>query len=285
MHAAPWARGVHAVAAMLDRAGTGLAIFEDFQVDRTLPKFLRDALDDSRQNAIIQSRNDPGMLSFAVSESPFGEKLRPRGRIGRWWDRFWTGTLRPEPPTITVEEFFRSAHNSLAEIRIVDERAKGYAAAIAKARGAGQWALAEQLVKGAAAERAEAQLAAMGCGLNRYVEEADLVAFVKKAPKAVRLDWIRNFARLIPDDVLDRKAAADRRHVFDNYVVCHYDPERKSWAETEAERAARRDPILFGLIDGRRRLYFVGDWIDETCDLTLDEIADRIGREAIKEIA
>lgn len=42
--------------------------------------------------------------------------------------------------------------------------------------------------------------------------------------------------------------------------------------------------ILFGLIEGRRRLYVVGDWVDEICDLTMDQIADSIGNDAIGEI-
>ncbi len=40
-------------------------------------------------------------------------------------------------------------------------------------------------------------------------------------------------------------------------------------------------PILFGVIKGRRRLYFVGDWVDEFCDLTFDQIADALGKDNI----
>lgn len=34
----------------------------------------------------------------------------------------------------------------------------------------------------------------------------------------------------------------------------------------------RRDPILFGLIDGSRKLYFVADWITDDDDLTLQKL-------------
>lgn len=86
------------------------------------------------------------------------------------------------------------------------------------------------------------------------------------------------------DSLSMMKSSRPRRRQFmvtsgvGSNVVPHYDPEAKSWAETHADRAARRDPILFGVLAGRRQLYFVGEWIDEYCDLSLDQIADTLGR-------
>jgi len=34
-------------------------------------------------------------------------------------------------------------------------------------------------------------------------------------------------------------------------------------------------------MEGSRKLYFVGDWVDEFCDLQLDQIADALGKDAI----
>ena len=127
---------------------------------------------------------------------------------------------------------------------------------------------AEDLASPAVA-RAEALVNAAAAGV-----EETLVDFVKKSPRGLRLDWVRNFTRVVPDDVLATKVECDSRGIFDNYAVLHYDPDGKSWAETEAEREARKDPILFGFVEGRRVLYFVGEWIDEFCDLSLDQIAD-----------
>ena len=147
----------------------------------------------------------------------------------------------------------------------------------------GQTALVEKLQGGLDAFRGESQLVAVG--LTRYVEEQDLVRFYKQSDRGLRLDWVRNFTRIIPDAVLETKLRCDELKVFDNYVVLHYDPEAKSFAETEAERAKRRDPILFGVIRGSTALYFVGDWIDELCDLTLHQIADARGAGAVKVLA
>ena len=176
------------------------------------------------------------------------------------------------PPEITVAEFFSSIKDSQDDLDLVDGRARGYEAALDRARKTGQVALVEQLSAGIAAVRAETQLHVMG--LTRVLTEATLVEFVKKSPKGLRLDWVRNFTRVIPDDVLATKVDCDERRIFDNYVVLHYDPNKKSWAETQEQAAARKDPILFGVIEGRRKLYFVGEWVDEFCDLSLDQIAD-----------
>lgn len=72
--------------------------------------------------------------------------------------------------------------------------------------------------------------------------------------------------------------------IFDNYVVLHYDPEKKGFALTEIEKKSKKDPILFGVMKGRRILYYVGDWIDDYCDLTLDKFAEMMGGEHVKKI-
>ena len=63
----------------------------------------------------------------------------------------------------------------------------------------------------------------------------------------------------------------------------HFDP--KNTATTREARAAevakRKDPILFGLIKGSRKLYFVGDWQDELCDLTFQQIVDKLGKSLV----
>lgn len=139
------------------------------------------------------------------------------------------------------------------------------------------------MTKNLAAVRAEAHLE--GIKLATYLEEDALVQFVKNCPRGLRLDWVANFARIIPEDIREVKRKCDDRYIFDNYVVLHYDPEGKAWAETETEKEARKDPILFGVISGRRRLYLVGEWVDELCDLTMDQIADVIGKNQVKSLA
>ncbi len=281
-----------------------LRILEDFVVDRSLPKFKAG----KRQNVFM------GGDVVNMSEEEFEESMGESSPIvwrqaslnsgsvivngsfvtdapTPFWVRLWraffplkpAGRKVPEKhvPTVSVLEFFSSVKNSAQELRLVEERSLGYERALAAARRNGQVALRERLEEGMAAYRAEAQAESMG--LKKFVSEEDIVGFYKQSDRGLRLDMIANFTRQIPDDVAQRKARADELHIFDNYAVLHYDPEAKSFAETEKEKEARKDPILFGLLKGRRQLYFVGDWVDEVCDLTLDQIADKLGKEVVKE--
>lgn len=272
-----------------------LDIFENFQTDFELPKF-RKSLDDEEYFADdsppVRNNIRFSSKSFGVtlnSGSTFIQNVESRTlTIHSWWRRALSWLFRsrklekPEKSLITVEQFFTHVKNDSLTLEVVRERAKGYELSINNAHRTGQKALYERLTKALDANRCEAQLVEMG--LTSYLIEDRLVEFVKKAPKGLQLDWIKNFTRVIPDQVISRKVESDERLIFDNYVVLHYDPEKKSWAETEAEKEARRDPILFGVLQGSRKLYFVGDWVDDYCDLTLDQVADLLGADAISRV-
>jgi hypothetical protein len=247
-----------------------LDIFENFLVDPSLPKntpTTKDAIAQPRVSIITSDRLIIGN-SGETNKKSFFSKLHDR-------------LFKREPkPTITIEQFFASVKNSTEQIDIVNQRAKGYETAILKAKLMGQRALYENLTHNLEAVRSESNLIAIG--LTKFLSEEKLVEFVKKAKKGLRLDWIENFTRMIPDELHKKKVECDARYVFDNYVILHYDPQSKSWAETEEEKSRKKDPILFGVIQGRRRLYYIGDWIDEFCNLTLDQVADTIGADNIK---
>jgi len=131
------------------------------------------------------------------------------------------------------------------------------------------------------------------CGFNKFITEEDLVKAInyfdvnasltkeqasdqkKRFREGFALTWIQNFTRFLPNDVVEKKKLADDLMVFDNYVIMHYDPNKAATALTKQEQnAIKRDPILFGVIAESRKLYFIADWVDEFCDLTMKEIVD-----------
>jgi hypothetical protein len=98
------------------------------------------------------------------------------------------------------------------------------------------------------------------------------------------LDYVKNFTRIIPDKFLEIKKSLDEKCIFDNYCVMHYDLKLEGYALTHKEveeEKKKKDPILFGLIQGSRKLYYIGDWVDEYCDLTLEKFIDEFGKSAI----
>lgn len=123
--------------------------------------------------------------------------------------------------------------------------------------------------------------------MKLYLTETQIVDFYKKCEKGLRLDWIKNYARVIPDKFVEVKKKLDDLKIFDNYVILHYDPDLKSFKETEAEieeKKRPKDPILFGVMQDSRKLYYIGDWIDEYCDLTLDKVLEVLETDNAKEI-
>lgn len=276
-----------------------LEIFENFRVDRELPKHKKqrrrrrgvvvdgggevEEMSDSDMMVGVSSGSIMTSSEFVVEDTGFGSSIRRRRRRGIWGKFLRVFAREKKTSAVALDRFFRSLKDSREQVEVVEHRTVGYVRAIELARNRGQRALLEKLVDGLGAVRAETQLVAMG--LLTYVTEETVVRFAREIDRALRLDWLVNFTRMIPDEVAARKAEADSRCVFDNYVVLHYDPTGRNRSETAAERAKRRDPVLFGVIQGRRNLYFVGDWVDAQCDLTLDKVADVLGKEVLAEIS
>lgn len=154
------------------------------------------------------------------------------------------------------------------------DRVSKYLQAIHRASSIGQTALVAKLAREMVGNRYESFLAAEG--YYYVVTEEDVVKFAKKTEKGIAIDYIKNFVRPIPEAVVDKIIAANKLEVFDNYVIMHYDPEGRSYMETPKEEIKRRDPIVFGVIAGSTKLYYITDWIDDYCDLTLAKFVDTL---------
>ena len=175
-----------------------------------------------------------------------------------------------------VIEFFKSVKLTSKESReTYRDRVSNYLKAIHNAHAIGQVALLEKLVKELIANKFESELYATG---NYYViTEEQVLDFAKKTTgKGVELTYIKNFTRPIPEDVVAKLVKANELEVFDNYVIMHYDPKGEAKKPTEKEIAKKKDPILFGVISGSRKLYYIADWIDEYCNLTLEKFVETL---------
>lgn len=182
--------------------------------------------------------------------------------------------VKENPPIDALNFFSLIKATSKESAMEYKNRIEPYLAALHKAINIGQTALSEELLKNLITNKYEAQLYAEG--YYYAVTEKQVVEFLKKTEKGIRLSYISNFSRPIPDEIAEKIATLNELEIFDNYVVLYYDPDGEIFKETAEENAKRRDPILFGLIAGSRKLYYVGDWIDDYCDLTLDEFVDTL---------
>lgn len=90
---------------------------------------------------------------------------------------------------------------------------------------------------------------------------------------------VRNYTHSIPEDSANKINEAKK--VFDRVYILHTDFSGKDRKETEEVRK-EKDPVAFGTlisdVNGRKvqnpHYYFITDWEDEYCDLTLAKLVD-----------
>lgn len=190
--------------------------------------------------------------------------------------------------------FFEHVKGNMSELDFdnINEVINKYDSVLNNAKSNNQIALTEQILDYIDVLKNEIVLC--NTGFNRFLNEEDVVSFYNIASKHDKyntnlyLTYIKNFCKNIPTEITELKIKADELKVFDNYVILHYDYDGKSVKDTKEEIEKKRDPILFGVFKNSNRLYFIGDWIDEYCDLTLDGLIKTIGidnRELVKNIS
>ena len=184
---------------------------------------------------------------------------------------------------IDVSDIFNEVHIQVGKEREFISRVRAYCELINKAHAMGQTAQEDILARGLIVHIYESVLAVTG--FNKYIDLKDLQELQKKCVRLLDLDYIANFTRIIPPEVAEKKLLADKLHVFDNYVILHYDPTGASREMTEEEKMQeikrKADPVLFGVILGSTKLYYIGDWVDEYCDLTWEQIVEKIGESVL----
>ena len=186
-----------------------------------------------------------------------------------------------------VVKFFADVKlSSNEEANKYRNRLNEYVACIGYTEKTGQAALKEKLFENLIINKYESILYAKG--MYRVLTEEMLVKFAKNCPKALSLDYIANYVRTIPLDIIKKKIEVDMLEVFDNYVILHYDPQGNAVEMTPAEKKKEvdkaKDPILFGVIAGSNKLYYIADWIDTTIadDLTWETMVENLGQDVLE---
>lgn len=145
--------------------------------------------------------------------------------------------------------------------------------AVKEAEKNGQIAFSEELMKRLLILIKEIEFISKGGKM--FINSKVIDFFKNKTERNLNLTNIKNFARPIPKNILNEKKKYE--NIFDDFCILHTD-SKNVVKETEKEKSEKRkrDPILFGLIEFSERLYFIADWEDKLCDLTLDEIIDEL---------
>ena len=168
---------------------------------------------------------------------------------------------------IVIFEFSKKRFSPIQSTKL-SKRLEMVAKILDDAKSAGQIALKEEIEKEFGNVLREQELIA--CGITQYISSYMLEKFIERCSnKIIKITPIKNYVRIIPKGILKQKEKLDEKHLFDGYVIAHTDPNNTSVKKTEAER---KDPILFGILNGSERFYFIADWKDELCTLTFKDI-------------
>ena len=123
----------------------------------------------------------------------------------------------------------------------------------------------------------ELEIPIVKAGYNQFVYRWDVEEYIDKiSDDSVFIIEMKNYEREFPDEVIDKIVKA--KEVFgDNLYVIYTDYTKKTQRKVAKERR-ERDPILFGALVKNRvaydRFYYICDWEDEYCDISLDKIVN-----------
>jgi DNA-directed RNA polymerase subunit F len=209
-----------------------------------------------------------------------------------FYKNFIMGKAKPKEITfVDLTAFFNSIKQNVSKLnkKHIDEILEKYTSIISKAQTNGQTALVEKVLD--YVKILQQELVLSTSSFNKYLKEEDIVKFYNLASvhdkyrTRLCLTYAKNFVKIIPDEITELKNEADKLKIFDNYVILHYDYSGEAVEDTKEEKAKKKDPILFGVIHGSTNLYYIGDWIDDYCDLTLDAIIKKIGKSDVHNIS
>lgn len=274
---------------ILNEAKNGIQLLDTLPLDYNLPKHAETAESDresgfNRFSSI--SVNESYNIEKDINTTLYRVGYRHNNINANWRWKVVAWFLRKAQSFIPKDDVDKEAEKSFdfqgffdtvkSNYKQLDEPSQHmldqYQTMIEDARAAGQEALVEHLLDQCQIVKWESEL--LNAGFDRFVNEKEMVELLRNNPsRMLHLTPVKNFGRPIPHDVLELKKKADALKVFDNYAVMHTSKLEEDVKETKEEAERRKDPILFGLIRESRKMYFIGDWVDDHCDLTLEELA------------
>ena len=120
-------------------------------------------------------------------------------------------------------------------------------------------------------------------GVDTFIYRSDIEDYIDNVAKdVVKVIELENYERDIPEEVVE--VIEKVKDKFTKMYVMFTDYTGKVERSVEKEKR-EKDPILFGTLQNEatrtiiERFYYVADWVDEYCDLTLDRMVDEMATE------
>jgi hypothetical protein len=111
----------------------------------------------------------------------------------------------------------------------------------------------------------------LALGIDTYILKNDIEKFRYKiiSNRSISFNKLEEFPREIPKDIRNKIKKYQNLDIFSEYWILYYDSATP--VKTNETKIKEKDPIVFGTLESDPdRFYFIADWEDEYCDLTLD---------------
>lgn len=176
---------------------------------------------------------------------------------------------------INPKLYFTYVKNRLKEntVKALEPKVKRLKALAEEAMECEQTAVKEELLKFMVISIREMECIEAGYG--KYVTRDDIEKFIKNVKgKTISFDELSKFPRVLPKDVRDILKEVQFTKIFDEFHILHNNPTN-STVKTNKEKIIEKDPILFGRFSyDPERFFYITDWEDEYCDLTLEKFTE-----------
>lgn len=169
----------------------------------------------------------------------------------------------------------------VVERKKIDRKVKEIEKAFEVAVENGQNVLAEKFLEEITLMGKEAMI--YGKGVKKYIDREDLMKYKNSIREGhISNTYLKDFTRVIPNRVT--KELDKVKHLYDAIEIWHYWNEDAKDVKkmTREEKEKMKDPVMFGLINGSKKMYFIADWEDDYCDLTFREMSRVVAKQKRK---
>lgn len=119
-------------------------------------------------------------------------------------------------------------------------------------------------------------------GLTTYVSKSDVEDFIDNvSDDTVKIIELERYPREIPDEICE--IIPKVKDIFDSLYIVYTDYTGRTERKVAQEKKDK-DPILFGVFEDEKtrtmvnEWFYLGDWIDEYCDLTLEKMITQMSK-------
>lgn len=138
-------------------------------------------------------------------------------------------------------------------------------------------------------ESIEKQKKLVELGITTYVSKSDVEDFIDNvSDDTVKIIDLERYPREIPDEICEIIPVV--KDIFDSLYIVYTDYTGKTERKVTQEKRDK-DPILFGVFEDNNtrtmvnEWFYLGDWVDEYCDLTLEKMITQMEKKDRPNIA